>query len=127
LGRAVAFCVSAYVVFAIGWMAMTMLLFRPDRLGLSVILGSPIYGTGLAMAAVRMPGGGLFSVNEREIYVGSTLWILIHSGIAALLFGATLLAFDRCLGRVPETPRRPAAKPRQKPVAMLEPELDLTG
>jgi ABC-type transport system involved in multi-copper enzyme maturation permease subunit len=122
LGRAVALCVSAYAVFAIGWMSLVMLMFRPDPLGLSLILGSPIYGTGLATAAVVAPGGMRFDTSERQIVIATFLWILIHSGIAALLFAATLAVFDRCLGRVSETSRRPAPRAKQKPVALLEPD-----
>ena len=56
--------------------------------------------------------------------VGSFLWTLIHGGIAAFLFAATLSTFDRCLGRVPETDGHPIPRTEKVPWTEPEPELD---
>ena len=127
LGRAVALCVAAYVVFSIGWVVLVFLLTLAgqgpanESLIVLLVMGSPLYGTFFATIAVAteppMPGGGA------AIGVDTVLWILIHGGAAAALFAATVASFDRCLGRVSETPGRPHSGWKKKPAAELE--LDL--
>jgi ABC-type Na+ efflux pump permease subunit len=114
LGRAVALCVSAYVVFAVGWMFFVTLVTRPSPLGWAMMMGSPCYGTSLAVSAVSPvgaphPGGG------QRSGIAPFFWISVHSGIAALLFAATLRTFDRCLGRVSDTTGKPIPDPRKQP------------
>jgi ABC-type transport system involved in multi-copper enzyme maturation permease subunit len=129
LGRAVALCIAAYVVFSIGWVVLVFLLTvrgqgpTNEHLIVSLIMGSPLYGTFFATIAVApepfpMPGG-----SAADVGVGTCLWILIHGGVAAALFAATVASFDRCLGRVSETPGRPIPQFKKKPAAALE--LDL--
>jgi len=121
LGRAVALCVSAYVVFSIGWVALVASFFRPSPMGWAMMIGSPFYGTYLATISVA-PRGSPFPGNGYQGRISAFLWILIHSGIAALLFAATLATFDRCLGRISDTAGRPIPSPRKQPVAQLEPD-----
>ena len=80
LGRAVAICVSIVVGFSVGWMFLIMSLFRPDYLGIPLIMGSPLYGT--AAATSWSPRGRTMSVGRdaRSVTAGALLWILIHSG-----------------------------------------------
>jgi hypothetical protein len=85
------------------------------------MLGSPFYGTLLATAAVE-PGGSRFPGDAYQVGIGTFVWILIHSAIAAIFFAATLATFDRCLGRVSKTADEPIPRPRQRPLAQLEPE-----
>ena len=125
LGRAVALCVSAYVAFSIGWVVVSgvVLSGRLAYEGLPLIMGSPLYATPVATLAVssarRFPPDG-----DASVMVGSFLWTLIHGGIAAFLFVATLSTFDRCLGRVPETGGHPIPRTEKVPWAEQEPELD---
>ncbi len=121
LGRAVALCVLAYVAFAIGWMAFVVTVSRPSPVGFAMMTGSPFYGTYLATTAVQPLGFGF--PGDYPSVISPLLWILIHGGIAALLFAATLATFDRCLGRISETLARPMPGFTRKPVAKLEPEL----
>ena len=77
LGRAVTLCVSAYVVFSIGWILLVFLLAKPgqtnDQFLVPMVMGSPLYGTLVATAAV-VPGGlqhpgGAYSANLRGIHL----------------------------------------------------------
>ena len=106
LGRALALCAAAYVALAIGWPALVIPLVlglpgSSDRVLLPLVCGSPLYGTLFGTFGLsgehRMPG------SPEDIWAGVTLWIIIHSGLAAALFAATLYTFDRCLGRVSDT------------------------
>jgi hypothetical protein len=111
LGRAVALTVSVCVVFSIGWVVLVFLLALPpgmnDDFLVSTVMGSPLYGTIFAMLAIasgglQLPGG----VNAITLAFGTIFWIGIHSGVALLLFMATLASFDRCLGRISEVASR---------------------
>jgi len=117
LGRAVALCVTAYVLFSIGWVVLMALLFgnHNDDFVFSLVMGSPLYGTGFGTIFVgpgpmRLPGGD----KTIAVIFGAFLWIVIHGGIAALLFAATLATFDSCLGRISETSGRPMPRPGKK-------------
>jgi ABC-type transport system involved in multi-copper enzyme maturation permease subunit len=127
LGRAVALCVAAYVVFSIGWLILISLLAiprGPQHGLLMLVMGSPLVGTAFAtMAASSEASFGRDEVVE--FWAGTFVWILTHGGVAAALFAATVVSFDRCLGRISETPGRPILGPRKKPAAELELELDL--
>ncbi len=83
-------------------------------------MGSPLYGTVFGTMNVapapRLPG----SDNTIAAICGAILWIVIHGGLAAILFAATLATFDRCLGRISETAERPMPRFRKKPVAQLD-------
>jgi ABC-type transport system involved in multi-copper enzyme maturation permease subunit len=106
LGRAVAICVGAYVTFTIGWMVLIAQLGPPGPVTVPLIAGSPFYGTLLAtfdIMAGRVPLPG----SQRNVQVATFVWSLIDLGFAALLFGATLSTFNRCLGRLSEAPEIP--------------------
>ncbi len=90
-------------------------------MGWFLMTGGPFYGTALATSAVA-PGGSPFPGDGYQSWIGIFVWILIHSGIAALLFAATLATFDRCLGRTSDTSKSPIPSLRKKPVAQLEPD-----
>jgi ABC-type transport system involved in multi-copper enzyme maturation permease subunit len=126
LGRAVALCVAAYVAFSIGWVILVLLPVMGGHPGndhwlVPLVMGSPLYGMFFAtMAATPEP---LHMPGERaDIWFGTTLWILVHGGVAAFLFAATRASFDRCLGRVSETPGRPIPGLKKKLAAEPEPE-----
>ena len=98
LGRAVALCVAAYVLFSIGWALLTVLLFTPDPVGRFVMMGTPAYGTLLATSLV---GPKMFILDDRRAGLSAAVcWTVLYFGLAATLFVATLATFDRCLGRI---------------------------
>ena len=124
LGRAIALCVSAYVVFSVGWVFLIVLVFNRDQVGLSLVMGSPLYGIPLATSAVAAGRHFLSSNDELAAGVGALLWILIHGGVAAVLFAAVVATFDRCLGRVSETAGPSASRLGKKHLRHSQPDLD---
>ena len=53
------------------------------------------------------------------------IWMLLHSGAAAFLFGATCATFDRCLGRISETSEREGSPiSAKKPPQPFDPDGD---
>ncbi len=102
LGRAVAICVSIVVGFSVGWMFLIMSCFSRGYLGISLIMGSPLFGTAMATGIVAMEPNTVVSGDWKYGITGALLWIFIHSSAAAVLFGATLATFDFCIGRMPE-------------------------
>ncbi|MFI5454328.1 MAG: hypothetical protein ACHRXM_02655 [Isosphaerales bacterium] len=125
LGRAIALCVSTYVVFSFGWIFLIVLVFRRDSVGLSLVMGSPPYGIGLATSAVAASQRHfLDSADELAAGVGAVLWILIHGGVAVVLFAAVVATFDRCLGRISETAGPPVSRLRKKHLRHSQPDLD---
>ena len=125
LGRAVAICVSVYVGFSIGWMILIGMLWAGrDFPGVPLIMGSPLYGTLAATSQVGIRPTNV-AVNEfRHATAGAFLWILIHSGAAALLFAATVATFDRCMGRISENTPPPGPRAGKKPPPGWKPAID---
>jgi ABC-type transport system involved in multi-copper enzyme maturation permease subunit len=119
-GRAVALCVAAYVLFSIGWLVLVASVTSRDPVGVTMIMGSPLYGTPSATMAVSSEARFPRVDDSAVVAAGSFLWILIHSALAALLFAVTLATFDGCLGRVSDTPGRPIPSPGKKPWATRE-------
>jgi ABC-type transport system involved in multi-copper enzyme maturation permease subunit len=126
LGRAVALCVSAYIVFSIGWLLLVFLLAIPgpsnEHFLIPMVMGSPFYGTIFATMAVA-PGDLHFPGGVYTAGVGALIWIVIDGAVALLLFLTALATFDRCLGRVSEVAGRSKPFPR-KTVAALDPDFD---
>jgi ABC-type transport system involved in multi-copper enzyme maturation permease subunit len=121
LDRAVALCVSAYIAFSIGWLVVIVLLSSgPGPVVWSLFVGSPLAGPLFATHAVSSGP----HIEMASIMVGTLLWTLIHGGVAALLFAATVDSFDRCLGRASETTRRPIKLPLGIPLTERELDLD---
>ncbi len=119
LGRAVATCVAIVVGFSIGWFFLVASLFNRDYLGIPLAMGSPLYGTAEAMSGVGADAFGNVGPDMWSARVGAVIWIVLHSGAAVLLFGATCATFDFCMGRVSETSARDgipiSAKKRPRP------------
>jgi ABC-type transport system involved in multi-copper enzyme maturation permease subunit len=124
LGRAVALCVSAYVVFSIGWLLIVAFFLTTDQMRLLFMLGSPPYGA-LSATFVVSPhtGPDLDNASANAIRLGALVWIIVDVSIASLLFMVTLATFDHCLGRISENasglvPYRP-----KNSTKALEPDL----
>jgi hypothetical protein len=108
LGRAVALCVSAYVVFSIGWAIFTALLGASGS-GTAVIamlLGSPLFGTAIVSAIVITESGPSESPDIEVIGLGAMFWIIVFGLGALFLFEATVTAFDRRLRGITDAPGR---------------------
>ena len=118
LGRAVALCITAYVVFSIGWPILIGVLFKPDSLGRSLLMGCPAIGT---FAVISLIGRDVYPYRYDEgVYtVAATLWMAFNLLAAANLFAATVASFDRRLGRMPEKSGRPESIPRKESFADL--------
>jgi hypothetical protein len=127
LGRAVTLCVSAYVIFSIGWILLVFLLAVPgqtnDQFLVLMVMGSPLYGTIFATMAVAPgdlhPLGGAYSAG-----FGAFIWIVIDSMVALLLFLTALATFDRCLGRVSEVAGRLTPTPEKIGKTIINSHLD---
>ena len=127
LGRAVALCVSAYVVLLdrLGGAGFSCWRSPAKRMIISSYLWSwavPFYGTIFATMAVA-PGDAHFPGGAYTAGFGAFIWIVIDGAVALLLFLTTLATFDRCLGRVSEVAGRPIPYPR-KPTAVVDPDFD---
>jgi ABC-type transport system involved in multi-copper enzyme maturation permease subunit len=118
LGRAVALCVTTYVVSSIGWVILIGVLFVPAPLGRSLMMGCPAVGT---YAAICLIGRDVspYRYEEGGYTVAATLWIAFNLLAAANLFAATVASFDRRLGRMPERGGRPESIPRKESFADL--------
>ena len=129
LGRAVALCVSAYVLFSIGWI---VLLFFWPFLMVRMILSWYPWSWGARCTARSSPRWRsrrehftfLAAVNATAVAFGAFIWIVIHSAVAVLLFLATLATFDHCLGRVSEIGCRSIPFPRKKARDHVDLDLD---
>src|SRR5262249_44694002 len=99
LGRAVAICVTVYVVFSVGWPLFIAALFSPQPLGRPLVIGSPAIG---AFAGMMVVAHHPHDPIRQEFRVGGIFWLLVHLLLAKCLFAATVSSFDRCLGRMPE-------------------------
>jgi hypothetical protein len=107
LGRAVALCVTVYVAFSIGWTLVIVMLFSPEPLGRSLVIGSPAIG---AFAGTAMIWPDSLPPWRTEGRVAAVLWITAYLVTASRLFAAAVSSFDRCLGRMPEDGGPPRAR-----------------
>jgi ABC-type transport system involved in multi-copper enzyme maturation permease subunit len=112
-GRAVAVSVLAYVMMTAGWSTLLIVLsppWRPAAVSNRVDPGgvlqllNPYYGVSRVTQAAGASGlwsGWMYSWIDVD-FIWALLTIGIHLAIAAVWLTATLLSFDRCVGRVPE-------------------------
>jgi ABC-type transport system involved in multi-copper enzyme maturation permease subunit len=108
VGRAVALCVSIYVVGVIGWPILWSLVLGdgPDFIGMMLMVGDPPYGAmvltmGVDDDSMRRMGGPPF----RELIAGGYIWIVVYLAATVFLYLAAEASFDRCLGRIPDDGR----------------------
>ena len=93
-GRAVAICVSAYVIMTVGWLFVVLIMFD-HQFGEKLMIGTPFFGAGeltfeMGEISVRQQGNVFFAI----------LWAIAFYVLAALLYVATLGTFDWCMGRI---------------------------
>ena len=100
LGRAVGLTVALYVVGTVGWCFLCLATFRGIE-GEQVGMGSPFMGAaGLAWRAGHDPAAG---PDPNYGYWG-VVWTLFHAMAAIGMLVVTLLIFNKCLGRMAESP-----------------------
>jgi ABC-type transport system involved in multi-copper enzyme maturation permease subunit len=100
LDLAVALSVSVLGGVTIGWL-FAVILIGPGPWTPGIAAGSPIIGIMLPTAVM-----GWYSTPEwRTLVVWWGLWTVLYALIAAGLGWASLLTFDRCMGRIPDAPR----------------------
>jgi ABC-type transport system involved in multi-copper enzyme maturation permease subunit len=115
LGRAVAFSVIAFFLTGIGWLILIQLirvqLMSTQALGWGwqeaghwvvecLMSLSPLFGTLAPLNALHEYSWEW----RRGILAGMAIALLVKAGLAILVFWLTVMTFDRCLGRVPESP-----------------------
>jgi ABC-type transport system involved in multi-copper enzyme maturation permease subunit len=97
LGRAVAYSVIGYVLVTVAWpFAVVALFSHDDVFGPGLASGSPFFGA--AFLTIRLQRR--FGRDMEVIAPWGVFWTVAYLVIAAALYVATLLTFDRCLGRV---------------------------
>jgi hypothetical protein len=127
LGRAVAASVTIYAVFALGWLILLELgvelvavsgnlfgLFPNDPGALeffTMILASacPLGGQVLPSMLMELPA----DESRGAFYIGLIVVALATLLLALVLLALALVSFERCMGRVPERPRRAPTPPRR--------------
>ncbi len=102
LGRVVVINVVAYVLIAVGWPLIVWVIARANRVPREkldgLFLASPFYGiyeTTERASLVSVSSYGSASWNP----LWPLFWIGVYSAVAVILAYATLLTFDRCMGR----------------------------
>jgi ABC-type transport system involved in multi-copper enzyme maturation permease subunit len=119
VGRAIALCVTIFVLCVIGWPLLVVLfLGGGDQLAMQLVIGDPPYGAAFLTFAVhdsnmRIAGGGSF----QDLILGAFLWIPVYLIGTATVYMAALGSFDRCLGRMPEDGAPAPARWRMRPTS----------
>ena len=102
IGRAVALCVTCHVLLTVGLFCLILLLARSGA-DEDILVLSPFGGAAIATAKAAQIGP-----HQLSDYGFPSQWDILtivgYSSAAALLLFATLQTFDRCLGRVSESP-----------------------
>jgi hypothetical protein len=129
--RAIAISVSVFVLTAIGWPILVMVLARgggPSSVASGVAALSPIWSAG-SMAdclSIRMP-------DARQFFGWLVFWNLVVGAVAFVVLELTVRTFDRSFSRVPETGGLPEAyrvSARPQDVFLLsahDPRINLTN
>jgi ABC-type transport system involved in multi-copper enzyme maturation permease subunit len=127
LGRAVAASVTLYALFALGWVILLEIgveLVAMFGTGLGLLQNDPGAEEFFAMIlASGCPLGGQFlpsmlielpaTESRGAFYIGLIVVALVTLLLALVMLSLALVSFDRCMGRVPERPRR-APMPREQ-------------
>jgi hypothetical protein len=123
LGRAVGLSVAAYLIAAVVYPTVTLMVLQPGPHDLSCLCLSPFFGLYVPLAWTTWGlGRGMVS---GAMVVALPVWLAIISAVAYALWRVTLASFDRCSGRAPVQTRRcarpsPTHSCSAKPVRMAE-------
>jgi len=105
--RAIAISVGLLVLVAVGWPFLVGLLGGPDRVGPGLSALSPIFGTGFFPVLLAMRRADEF----RDLLSWAAFWVVEVTLLAAGILWLTIRTFDRCFGRMPESPRPSSSLP----------------
>jgi ABC-type transport system involved in multi-copper enzyme maturation permease subunit len=125
LGRAVAASVTCYALFAFGWLVLLEVgivtgplswigLISPadheaEQFFAQLLAGAcPLGGQYFVFETIHFPAAG----KRSAFYIGEIVVLLATLVFAILVLGLTLAMFNRCMGRMPERPRRAPRPPR---------------
>jgi hypothetical protein len=103
VGRAATLGVAAHVLVTVGWFFLILVLTpgTPGLRGPGLGSASPFIGTMFTLIGMQnTPRGGDWS----EYIAWIVFWIAVELAVAFGLLAATLATFERCTGRVRETP-----------------------
>ncbi|MFO0952863.1 MAG: ABC transporter permease subunit [Isosphaeraceae bacterium] len=122
-GRALALSVAAYLAVAVGWIVAVEAVIRPLIQRIRSFNGYYAYDHALNQSLICLsPVASQVTPYEilSQYWIGESrkwLWgvlgveVALTTLLAAALLAATVLTFDRCLGRVPELSEGPALVP----------------
>ncbi|MFI5457061.1 MAG: hypothetical protein ACHRXM_16570 [Isosphaerales bacterium] len=96
LDHAVASSVAVLGGVTVGWLFAVMLI-APGPGAPGIAAGSPIIGIAYPTVGMRVDS----PLEWKRVVAWWSFWIAVYGIIAASLGWATLLTFDRCLGRIP--------------------------
>jgi ABC-type transport system involved in multi-copper enzyme maturation permease subunit len=110
LGRAVGATVTLYLLVAVGWLFLAMMVSRAGPRHEGLLMGSPFFWAGEMSFELYDRAGDMKNVGW------ALFWTFAYASAAVALLVATMATFNRCLGRVeagltPSRPVRPAKKP----------------
>jgi len=98
LDHAIALNVAVLAGVTVGWLYAVELTIRGPFANL-IAAGSPIMGIVFPTVAMHI----LTPTEWKLLVMGWAVWIAVYMLITASLYWATLMTFDRCLGRISET------------------------
>jgi hypothetical protein len=118
-GHAVILSALFYLVLAVGWLALIAAL-APSGSALGVAVASPFYGPMYLCGGVAADRYW----TAADCWFWGIFWLVVHTAAAIGLFMAAHSAFDRRLGRLPDTSSRfPRSTPNPAP-RPARPEID---
>jgi ABC-type transport system involved in multi-copper enzyme maturation permease subunit len=97
-GQAVIFSALFYMLLAVGWLVLIAALSPPGS-ALGIAVASPLYGPIYLSRGVAADRYG----TAADCWFWGIFWVVVHTAAAIGLFIATWSAFDRRVGRMPET------------------------
>ena len=100
LDHAIALNVAVLGGVTVGWLYGVALIV-PGPSVTRLAAGSPIMGIVFPTLAMRL----LTPPEWKLLVVAWGAWIVVYAAIAASLYWATVVTFDRCLGRISDTPK----------------------
>lgn len=101
MGRAVGLSVGFYVMLTVGWLFLCVAIRTPGRNAELMAMASPFMGVGgLSFETARSAAfGGPVGYVPWGVF-----WTIFHAVLAGVFLVATLMTFNRCLGRVEGEP-----------------------
>jgi ABC-type transport system involved in multi-copper enzyme maturation permease subunit len=115
MSRAIGLTAGLYVVVAIGAVPVGMALFgdASGEIGPGVASASPFWGIGYSCAVFAGTASARHGIGGHAAWLA--FWIVAYGLVALGLLLATLMTFNRCLGRLDESSSREGPSPRLAP------------